>query len=209
MLLRLEQQALSSGFRRIAGVDEAGRGPLAGPVVAAAVVIHANVLRDHVPEELVGLNDSKQLTQRQRELFFDRLHQLHWLQFGVGQSSVAEIDASNILQTTLLAMQRAVNALDEIPDFVLVDGNRLPAWEFDCKAVVKGDSKSLSMAAASVLAKVTRDKIMVKMDTEYPQYGFARHKGYGTKAHLAALNEHGPCKHHRLSFRPCREAGAA
>lgn len=209
MLLRLEQQALASGFRHIAGVDEAGRGPLAGPVVAAAVIIHANVLRADVPEELVGLNDSKQLTQRQRELFFDRLHDLHWLQFGVGQSSVAEIDEQNILQTTLLAMQRAVNALDEIPDFVLVDGNRLPTWEFDGKAVVKGDSKSLSMAAASVLAKVTRDRIMVDMDTEYPQYGFARHKGYGTKAHLAALEEHGPCEHHRLSFRPCREVGAA
>lgn len=202
MLLKHEREALATGFRRIAGVDEAGRGPLAGPVVAAAVLFDPAVLQGEPPVELLGLTDSKQLTAGKRDFFFDQLHQLACLWLGVGQATVTEIEDGNILQATYLAMQRAVEALDEAPDYVLVDGNRLPAWSYRAEALVKGDSKSLSIAAASVVAKVTRDRILLEIDAQYPQYGFARHKGYGTKAHLAALREHGPCEHHRRTFKP-------
>ena len=201
-MLKHERDALAAGHRRVAGVDEAGRGPLAGPVVAAAVCIQEERLRDGLPEEFVGLTDSKQLTERQRDDFFDQLRDVDWLDIGVGQASVAEIDKHNILQATYLAMQRAVAQLEPVPDFVLVDGNRLPNWPYAATAIVKGDSKSFSIAAASVLAKVTRDRYMVRLHEKFPHYGFACHKGYGTKQHLAALREHGPCEHHRRSFQP-------
>jgi len=202
VLLTHERQALASGYRRIAGVDEAGRGPLAGPVVAAAVLFDSTMLQGKHPEALLGLTDSKQLTAGKRDFFFDQLRDLTGLWLGVGQATVAEIEDRNILQATYLAMQRAVEALDEAPDYVLVDGNRLPTWSYKAEAIVRGDSKSLSIAAASVVAKVTRDRILLEMDAQYPQYGFARHKGYGTKVHLEALHKHGPCEHHRRSFKP-------
>ena len=191
-MLILEQTLRSKGARHIAGVDEAGRGPLAGPVVAAAVVLPEDV---HLP----GLNDSKVLSPERREVLFDSIRGAA-LAFAVGEASVAEIDELNILQATLLAMRRALEGLELQPDRVLIDGNQLPKGPYPELAVVDGDATSLSIAAASILAKVTRDHQMIEYDRDYPEYGFARHKGYGSADHVRALREHGPCPIHRRSF---------
>lgn len=182
----------------VAGVDEAGRGPLAGPVVAAAVI-----LDDRQP--IKGLADSKKLSARQREQLFDEIR-AKALCCSVAQASVEEIEALNILQATLLAMRRAVEGLRLAPKLVLVDGNRLPLLPMQAEAVVKGDALVPAISAASILAKVTRDRWCVEYDLQYPQYGFARHKGYGTAAHLAALARHGACPQHRKTFAPVAEA---
>jgi ribonuclease HII len=178
----------------VAGVDEAGRGPLAGPVFAAAVI-----LDDLAP--IKGLADSKKLSVKKRELFHDII-KAKALCFCVATASVQEIDELNILQATLLAMQRAINGLRLKPTKVLVDGNRLPALDVRAEAIVKGDTKVASISAASILAKVERDRWCVEVDALYPRYGFAMHKGYGTQAHLDALKKYGPCPLHRSSFSP-------
>jgi len=180
-----------------AGVDEAGRGPLAGPVVAAAVI-----LDDLKP--IKGLADSKVLTARRRENLFDEIR-AKALCCSIAEASVEEIDQLNILQATLLAMRRAVEGLRLKPTKVLVDGNRLPVLDVLAEAIVRGDATVPSISAASILAKVQRDRWCVELDAQYPQYGFARHKGYGTAEHLAALRAHGACPEHRKTFRPVTE----
>jgi len=180
-----------------AGVDEAGRGPLAGPVVAAAVILDAR-------QPIRGLNDSKLLTPRVRERLFDEIH-AKALCLCIAQASVEEIDTINILQATLLAMRRAVEGLRLRPRKVLVDGNRLPVIGVLAEAVIGGDRKVASIAAASILAKVHRDRLCEELHLQHPQYNFAGHKGYATPEHLAALREHGACPHHRRSFAPVRE----
>ncbi len=184
----------------VAGVDEAGRGPLAGPVVAAAVIL------DEL-KPIKGLADSKKLTKRKREQLYDEIR-AKALCFSVAQASVQEIDALNILQATLLAMRRAVEGLRLSPKLVLVDGNRLPVLPIRAEAIVKGDDLVPAISAASILAKVTRDRWCHEVDTLYPAYGFASHKGYGTALHLAALQTHGACPEHRTSFRPVTEVMA-
>jgi ribonuclease HII len=178
----------------MAGVDEAGRGPLAGPVVAAAVI-----LDDLHP--IHGLADSKKLSERRREKLFDEIRSKA-LCFSIAQASVEEIDTLNILQATLLAMKRAVESLRLKPHMVLVDGNRLPKLDILAQAIVQGDAKVKAISAASILAKVHRDRLCGAMHQEFPQYGFDQHKGYGTKQHLAALNTHGATPLHRRSFAP-------
>ena len=181
----------------VAGVDEAGRGPLAGPVVAAAVI-----LDERAP--IRGLNDSKVLTARVRERLFDEIH-AKALCFCIAEASVEEIDKLNILHATMLAMRRAVEGLRLRPRKVLVDGNRLPALSMPAEAIVQGDAKIRSISAASILAKVYRDRLCTVLHVAHPQYGFDGHKGYPTPEHLAALREHGACAHHRRSFAPVRE----
>jgi len=193
--LQAEQVAFSFDMPGlVAGVDEAGRGPLAGPVVAAAVI-----LDDLRP--IKGLNDSKKLTAKQREKLFDEIR-AKALCCSIAQASVEEIDELNILQATLLAMRRAVEGLRLKPAKVLVDGNRLPTLDVLAEAIVGGDALVPSISAASILAKVTRDRWCAELDAQYPQYGFAGHKGYGTAEHLAALKAHGACPQHRKTFRP-------
>lgn len=188
-------------LHRIAGVDEAGRGPLAGPVVAAAVVFGENAM----PE---GLDDSKRLTGATRERLFDRIRESA-LAFCIAEANVEEIDRLNILHATMLAMQRAVAGLDGVvPDEVLVDGNRVPPLVAKARAIVGGDAIEPTISAASILAKVHRDRLMLDLDHRFPDYGFARHKGYPTAVHLCALAEHGPCVAHRQSFAPVRRASA-
>lgn len=182
----------------MAGVDEAGRGPLAGPVVAAAVI-----LDDTHP--IHGLADSKKLSAARRDRLYDEIR-AKALCCSVAQATVEEIDQFNILQATLLAMRRAVHGLRLKPQRVLVDGNRLPVLDVLAETVVGGDAKVPAISAASILAKVTRDRGCLLLDEQYPQYGFARHKGYGTEEHLAALREHGPCPAHRRTFSPVRES---
>lgn len=177
-----------------AGTDEVGRGPLAGDVVAAAVI-----LDDASP--IIGLDDSKKLSHRQRLICVERI-KLQAKAWCVARASVAEIDALNILQASLLAMRRAVEGLTIAPDFVYVDGRHCPQWSYSSQAVVKGDSRVQAIAAASILAKVARDTEMQELESLYPGYGFARHKGYPTAQHLQALQEHGPCEIHRRSFAP-------
>ena len=181
----------------LAGVDEAGRGPLAGPVVAAAVI-----LDDRKP--IQGLADSKKLSAKRREALFDEIR-AKALCCSIAQASVQEIEQLNILQATLLAMRRAVLGLRLAPKLVLVDGNRLPVLEMRAQAIVKGDATVPSISAASILAKVSRDRWCVDYHQLFPHYGFAQHKGYGTAEHLAALRQHGPCPEHRRSFRPVAE----
>ncbi|ADU99238.1 ribonuclease HII [Alicycliphilus denitrificans] len=182
----------------VAGVDEAGRGPLAGPVVAAAVI-----LDDQQP--IVGLADSKALTAARRERLFDEIR-AKALCCSVAEASVEEIDRLNILQATLLAMRRAVQGLRLKPTLALVDGNRLPRLDMPAEAIVKGDARVAAISAASILAKVTRDRWCAELHAQYPQYGFAGHKGYGTAEHLAALQAHGACPQHRRSFAPVARA---
>ena len=187
-----EQAAKTSGFKYICGVDEAGRGPLAGPVCAAAVIL---------PEgcEIEGLNDSKKLSEKKREALFDVILEKA-VDYFVAFGSVEEIEEHNILNATYFAMNRAINGLKTV-DFALIDGNRVPKdIKVPCATVVKGDALSESIAAASILAKVSRDRVLKELDAQYPQYGFAVHKGYGTAAHTAALKEYGPCPEHRPSF---------
>ena len=184
----------------IAGVDEAGRGPLAGPVVAAAVILDPS-------QPIKGLGDSKVLSEKTRERLFDAIRDKA-LCCCIAEASVDEIDRINILQATMLAMRRAVEGLRLKPAKVLVDGNRLPVLRVPAEAIVKGDAKVPAISAASILAKVHRDRLCLQMHERHPQYGFAGHKGYGTAEHLAALREHGPCDWHRRSFAPVREAQA-
>jgi ribonuclease HII len=197
--LRAEQTALvwDAPAALIAGVDEAGRGPLAGPVVAAAVI-----LDDLNP--IKGLADSKKLTALKREKLYDEIR-AKALCCSIAEASVEEIDALNILQATMLAMRRAVEGLRLKPNKVLVDGNRLPVLDVLAEAIVKGDSKVQAISAASILAKVTRDRWCEQIDQEYPVYGFAKHKGYGTEAHMQALKTHGATPWHRKSFAPVAE----
>ena len=184
--------------RLICGVDEAGRGPLAGPVVAAAVILPPGT-------SLSGLNDSKKLSPRQRERLAAEIRATA-LAWAVAEASAAEIDAWNILRSTLRAMARAVAALPLTPDEVLVDGNQAPALEVPVRTIIGGDALEPAIMAASILAKTHRDARLVALDARYPEYGFARHKGYGTAAHLAALARLGPCPEHRRSFAPVRAA---
>ena len=177
----------------ICGVDEAGRGPLAGPVYAAAVILSPD-------RPIEGLNDSKKLSEKKREALYDVIIE-NAEAYCIASASVAEIEQYNILGATYLAMTRAVEGLSVQPQLALIDGNRIPPQlKVAAQTVVKGDAQSESIAAASILAKVTRDRLLVKLDAQYPQYGFAVHKGYGTKAHTAALKEYGPCPEHRPSF---------
>lgn len=190
---KLENAARALGYLKICGVDEAGRGPLAGPVCAAAVILPPDCVID-------GLNDSKKLSEKKREALYDVICE-RAESCAVAFGTLEEIEQLNILNATFLAMNRAIAALDAAPDFALIDGNRVPAGiSVACQTVVKGDGKSCSVAAASILAKVTRDRLLLEYDREYPQYGFARHKGYGTAAHYAAIRKYGVCPVHRLSF---------
>lgn len=204
-MLRHERRAWDTGYARVAGVDEAGRGPLAGPVVAAAVVFERAFVEREAGALFHGLTDSKQLSPARRERFFELLHQQAAVRLACGQADVAEIDALNILRATHLAMARALSALRPAAEFALVDG--LPVTGLPCPslAIVQGDARSLSIAAASVVAKVTRDRLMRDLDRTCPGYGFAEHKGYGTAAHLAALRRLGPTPHHRRTFGPVRQ----
>ena len=199
-----ERACRGQGATRIAGVDEAGRGPLAGPVVAAAVALPAEWLDDGIPAALEGLNDSKQLTAAQRERFFTFLLGCAGIRFGIAQIEAEEIDRINILQATHHAMNAALAQLQPGPEHVLVDGMRVKSLRWPQTPIVKGDALSYSIAAASVLAKVTRDRLMERHHAQWPHYGFDGHKGYGTAAHLAALRAHGPCPIHRRSFAPLK-----
>lgn len=192
-LWNFEHAATEEGFSLICGVDEAGRGPLAGPVCAAAVILPPDL-------ELEGLNDSKKLSEKRREALYPLICE-QALAYGIAFASEQEIDELNILQATFLAMRRAVGQLGQKPDLALVDGNREPDFgDIPVRTIIKGDSRSANIAAASILAKVTRDRFMLEQDAVYPQYGFAVHKGYGTQKHYAALREFGPCPIHRRSF---------
>ena len=194
--LRFEKHLWSTGVPLIAGIDEAGRGPLAGPVVAAAAILPAEF-------SLRGLNDSKQLTEPAREQFYDALTASGKLVcYGIGVAEPSEVDTLNILRATFLAMERAVLALSVQPDHLLIDGLPVPVFQCPQTAIVGGDGISMSIAAASVLAKVTRDRIMRTWHSQFPQYAFDQNKGYGTPAHLESLQIHGPCPIHRRSFAP-------
>jgi len=195
-----ERAARERGFQIIAGIDEAGRGPLAGPVVAACVVLPPEVT-------LPGVRDSKEMTPRQREHTYEMICRVG--QVAIGVVSAAEIDALNIVRATHQAMRHALNALPTRPDIALIDGRPVHPFPIPQIALVKGDTRSISIAAASIVAKVTRDRMMEEFDREFPQYGFAAHKGYPTPAHLARLAEHGPCILHRRSFAPVTQAIAA
>lgn len=187
-----ENEAYEKGYQYVCGVDEAGRGPLAGPVCAAAVILPKGLIID-------GVNDSKKLTEKKREALFDVICESA-LAYSIVFADVAEIEEVNILRATMNAMKRAVEGLDVKADFAYIDGNTMPPIEIDGECVVKGDAKSMSVACASILAKVSRDRLMLKYAEEYPQYGFEKHKGYGTKLHTEALKEFGPCPVHRPSF---------
>ncbi|MGE3310897.1 MAG: ribonuclease HII [Limisphaerales bacterium] len=202
-LLLFERRLAEGGLRRIAGVDEAGRGPLAGPVVAAAVVFPLEWILGGLPDELRGLNDSKQVTVSRRETFHEFLTRNATVAWKVAVVEPVEIDRLNILRATHAAMVQAISGLpDPAAEHVLVDGLRVDAISTDQTALVRGDSRSYSIAAASILAKVTRDRLMVALDATWPGYGFARHKGYPTPDHLAALRRLGACPAHRRSFAP-------
>lgn len=201
-----ERELVASGRVLIAGVDEAGRGPLAGPVVAAAVMFPLAWLQGQFPAELADLNDSKQLTEAQREHYFTWLTAQAEVSFAIAEADAALIDRINILQATHHAMNEALARLRPAPVHALVDGRPVRTLRFPQTALVKGDARSYSIAAASVLAKVTRDRAMLEFDRQFPGYGFAEHKGYGTPAHLAALTRLGPCPIHRRSFAPLKIA---
>lgn len=192
LTMEREQALAARGFSAVCGIDEAGRGPLAGPVVAAAVILPVGI-------QLPGVNDSKKITEKKREQLFDFVKE-NALAWGIGQASETEIDEINILQATFAAMRRAADALQIPADFALVDGNRLPPLDIPAEFVIGGDGCVLSIAAASILAKVTRDRYMREMALQYPEYGFEKHKGYGTKAHYAAIAAHGICPLHRKTF---------
>ena len=199
-----EREHHARGLLRLAGIDEAGRGPLAGPVVAAAAVLPAEWVADGLPESLRRLNDSKQLTEKIREKLFAAIHSETEIHFGIGIIDAAVIDEINILQATHRAMNAALAQLSPPAAHALVDGRPVPTLATPQTAIIKGDAKSHSIAAASILAKVTRDRLMREFHEQWPEYGFAQHKGYGTAAHQAALEQHGPCPIHRRSFAPVR-----
>ncbi len=188
----IEQSLYCDDIRLICGVDEAGRGPLAGPVCAAAVILPRNI-------DIPGLTDSKKLTDKKRRELYPIIKEKA-IAYGIALASETEIDEMNILQATFWAMERAIGQLSERPDLALIDGNRAKDFGLPVKTVIKGDSLSANIAAASILAKVTRDDLMEQMARTYPQYGFEIHKGYGTKAHYRALEENGPCPIHRMTF---------
>lgn len=191
--LLYENEALSNGYEIICGVDEAGRGPLAGPVYAAAVILP----KGHIVE---GVNDSKKLSEKKRELLFDKIID-ECVCYSIGTASEKEIDEINILQATYLAMKRAVDGLEIVPQLALIDGNRIPPLtSTDARAIVKGDAKSASIACASILAKVSRDRYMLEMAKKYPEYQFEKHKGYGTKLHYEMIDKYGICEIHRKTF---------
>ena len=190
--LEFEQEAINKGYHRVCGVDEAGRGPLAGPVCAAAVILPENTI-------IEGVNDSKKLSEKKREALLEVI-KAEAVSYSIAYASVEEIESMNILNATMLAMKRAVEGLDVKADYAMIDGNRLPDLCIDSECIIKGDAKSMSIACASILAKVSRDRLLYKYAEEYPMYGFDKHKGYGTKAHTAAIKEFGPCPYHRMSF---------
>ena len=192
MDFEFEKQALSQGFDVVCGVDEAGRGPLAGPVFAAAVILPVDC-------EIEGLDDSKKISEKKRDLLFDVIKEKA-VAYCVAKAEVEEIEEFNILQATFMAMRRAVDGLEVKPDIALIDGNQKPGLDITERTLVKGDSRSPSIAAASILAKVSRDRYMLEVDKEYPQYKFSQHKGYGTKLHYEMLEEHGISPVHRRSF---------
>lgn len=188
----IENEYREKGFNVICGVDEAGRGPLAGPVYAAAVILPSDCV-------IEGLNDSKKLTEKKREALFDEIKEKA-LAYGIASADEKEIDEINILNATFLAMKSAINSLSVKPDLALIDGNQKPHTDIEEVTVIKGDAKSMSIAAASVLAKVSRDRFMLEMAEKYPQYEFARHKGYGTKLHYEKIAQYGVCDIHRRTF---------
>lgn len=191
-LWTLENEIYDSGISLICGVDEAGRGPLAGPVCAAAVILPRGI-------EIEALNDSKKLSEKKRELLYDEICEKA-ISFGIAFATVGEIEEINILNASMLAMNRAIAQLAPRPELALIDGSRNSAIEIRSQCVIKGDAKCADIAAASILAKVTRDRYMLKMAEKYPEYHFEQHKGYGTKLHYEALREYGPCEIHRPSF---------
>ena len=191
-LWSMESDLIASGYHTLCGIDEAGRGPLAGPVCAAAVMLPPGLM-------LPGLNDSKKLTEKKREALYDLITESA-LHYGIAFATVEEIETHNILGATFLAMRRAFAQLGVEPELALVDGNRDPGLTVPTRCVVKGDATCADIAAASILAKVTRDRYMLEMAERYPMYGFEKHKGYGTAAHYAAIREYGPCELHRPSF---------
>lgn len=189
----LEKAAISRGFKYICGVDEAGRGPLAGPVCAAAVILPDTL-------EIEGLNDSKKLSEKKREALFDVICEKA-VAYSIAFGTLEEIEELNILEATFIAMNRAIEGLSVKPDYALIDGNHVPKGiTVPCETVIKGDAKSCSVAAASILAKVTRDRLLLEYDAMYPEYNFKKHKGYGTKEHTDLILKYGPCEIHRLSF---------
>ncbi len=190
--LEYENEALAQGYTHVCGVDEAGRGPLAGPVCAAAVILPTDKC-------IEGVNDSKKLSEKKREALFEVI-KAEAVSYSIAFATVEEIEEMNILNATMLAMKRAVEGLPVPADYAMIDGNRLPDLSVPSRFIVKGDAKSMSIACASILAKVSRDRLLYEYAKEYPQYQFDKHKGYGTKAHVAALKEYGPCPYHRMSF---------
>jgi ribonuclease HII len=205
-LLQFERQAWQRGFARVAGVDEAGRGPLAGPVVACALVFDPDFLKAEAKGLLCEFKDSKELSAAGRETCYALLCGLDTVDMAVGAADAFEIDRYNILQATFIAMGRAVAGLADPPDHVLVDGPHSPVLPCSCTPIIDGDALSLSIAAASIVAKVTRDRYMVDLDARIPHYGMAGHKGYGTPLHTQAMFEHGVTPVHRRSFRPVQDA---
>jgi len=192
-----EKKIFNRGFEIIGALDEAGRGPLAGPVVAACVIIKANF---SINNEIKDINDSKKLSAKKRDILFELIKK-NFIEVGIGISDNKTIDRINILQATFLAMKKAVSSIKNKPQFLLVDGSiKIPNCSTLQEAIIKGDEKIFTIAAASIIAKVTRDKIMEEMDKLYPNYGFKKHKGYGTKDHLEKIKQYGPCPIHRLSF---------
>lgn len=190
--LEFEKEALAKGYKSVCGVDEAGRGPLAGPVCAAAVILPEGVIID-------GVNDSKKLSEKKRESLFDVIRE-QALSYSIAYATVDEIEEINILNATMLAMRRAIDGLDIKADYAMIDGNKIPPIDIDAECIVKGDAKSMSIACASILAKVSRDRLLYKYAEEYPMYGFDKHKGYGTKVHREAILKYGPCPYHRKSL---------
>jgi ribonuclease HII len=196
--LRLfERRAHGKGYRQIAGIDEAGRGPLAGPVVAAACIVPEHVY-------LEGVDDSKRLTPNKRQKLYKKIQETPSIIYGIGMVDVLLIDQINILRATLRAMMLAVANLKNRPDYLLIDGSQLPETDIPAESIIEGDSRSVSIATASILAKCTRDALMVQLHDTWPQYGFDQHKGYGTPDHLEAIRKHGPCPIHRMTFEPLK-----
>ena len=200
-----ERECLANGYCFIAGIDEVGRGPLAGPVVASSAMFSSEVIKAGLPNSLKDVNDSKKLSEKKREHLFDVLNDFDGVDFGISIIESEEIDRINILQATHKAMSKSLISLDHNPDYLLVDGRPVKSLGKSQSAIVKGDSLSYSIGAASIIAKVTRDRMMKKFDLKFPGYGFSSNKGYGTREHLNALNDLGPCSIHRLTFAPIRK----